>query len=206
MLLLFKSHLDLGYWNFILKGVDELSDLDKELLLQSVHKTCKFQVWKIFTWKCLHHFFLTPNKLANFGKKTDMLYWKCNHIFNPDWKHIICECPKLNSYWNQISHFLHIIFTDKFYLSNNMIFFNVTISSQVKCSNHYNLWTILTVVRKVINRFWNKEGTPQFEDFVLLLKGDIEKDILAVKFRSNMRNSIVSSWNPVLQAIDSFSL
>lgn len=85
---------------------NDLSLKDKQLLLNSVSGISFFQYWKIFTWRYIHHSFLTPDKMVRMKRNATSLCWRYKSEPNANWSHIILDCPKVQLYWCDIRNFL----------------------------------------------------------------------------------------------------
>lgn len=127
--------------------------------------------WKIFCWKNIVRFFITP-KIKKASLSTHQPCWRLCGEQDVGHAHIFWQCTKITQFWNNIWEELGKILGYKLPMSCSTLYFGSLSGKQIPCKDKYLIKILLAASKKSITRKWCKEEPPTVNNW-----RDIVEDI-----------------------------
>ena len=139
-------------------NVDISSDVWYDMC-ETQHTSTNSQQLRVFNWKNLVRFFITP-KISSKASSTPQPCWRQCGCLEAHHTHIFWSCEKLKSFWKEEHLILINVLGYKIPLSCTVLYLG-HISLVTLQRDRYLVKVLLTAARKTITRSWYKPDSPK---------------------------------------------
>uniref|UniRef100_A0A671XN45 Reverse transcriptase domain-containing protein n=1 Tax=Sparus aurata TaxID=8175 RepID=A0A671XN45_SPAAU len=145
--------------------------------------TTSSRAWRLFCWKSLIRFFITP-KIQNKYLLASQPCWRKCGATNVDHSHVFWLCPKIIKFWED-AH-LNIVRILDYDISKScvLLYFGNMTGNVVLKEDRYLLKILLAACKKAITRKWYKPDPPTQDDWLKIVNEIYVMELLTHKIRT----------------------
>ena len=133
------------------------------------HSSTSSKEWRIFGWKTLIRFFITPLIKSKFSQSQEQCWRQCGNM-NAHHSHIFWLCPKIQTFWGNVCTTVAKILG--YTIPNNVtVLYFCVLNENVVIKNDWYLCKILLMAcKKVITKCWYKTESPSINQWMNKVK------------------------------------
>ncbi|XP_054872348.1 LINE-1 retrotransposable element ORF2 protein isoform X1 [Amphiprion ocellaris] len=145
--------------------------------------TTSSRIWREHCWKNIIRYFITPKITAKYVSRVQPCWRECGEV-NVHHAHIFWLCHKLTPFWNDVH--LTIVKILGYSIPNTclVMYFGSIIINEVNKNDRYLLKILLAACKKAITKKWCKLEPPTINDWLQIVSGILEMEILTHRLRT----------------------
>lgn len=149
--------------------------------------TTSSRIWREHCWKNIIRFFKTPKITAKYKSRVQPCWRECGYT-NVNHAHIFWLCPKLTIFWDKVYRLIVKILGYVIPQTCLVLYLGHINCDGINKSDKYLLKILLAACKKAITKKWFKSDPPTTQDWIKIVNGIFEMEILTHRLRTQEEN------------------